>query len=133
MDSLTLALTPHGHLIAIDDADAPALDAELAARIREAFHGGSGHGLLQLGAGEAGAALPPVFAWWRDFAARYVTALCTQPDLEGGRAKAPSIPPPSEEERNWMLLSAPPMTGAEYLNAAILESLWQALDDAFAD
>jgi superfamily II DNA or RNA helicase len=131
--AVTLALTPLGHLIAVDDTTAPPLDAELATRIRNAFHRGSGHGLFQLGAGEAGTALTPVFAWWRDFAGRYVTALCTHPDLEGGRAKPPSISPPSEDDRNWMMLSAPPMTGAEYLNAAVLESLWQSIDDAFAD
>ena len=33
---------------------------------------GSGHGLLRLGAGEFGQVLPPMFVWWRGFAARYV-------------------------------------------------------------
>ncbi len=36
------------------------------------FARGAGHGLLQLGAGEAGTALPPVFGYWREFGARFV-------------------------------------------------------------
>jgi non-specific serine/threonine protein kinase len=64
-----LALTPHGRLVLFEDPDAPPLDAELAQRLRNAFERGSGHGLLQLGAAEAGAALPPVFSYWREFGA----------------------------------------------------------------
>jgi non-specific serine/threonine protein kinase len=119
----TVALTPHGRLIVVEEPGAPALDVVLAQRLRTAFERGSGHGLLQLGAGEAGTALPPVYGYWRDFGARYVTALCTQ---QG------HIPPPAEEDRNWIVLGAPPMTGAEYLSSQVLESLWQELDAAFA-
>jgi hypothetical protein len=74
---LVPALTPHGHLTLTEDRDAPALDPELAQRLRDAFARGSGHGLLQLGAGEVGTAIPPVFSYWREFGARYVTAICT--------------------------------------------------------
>ena len=48
-------------------------------RLEKAFARGSGHGLLQLGAGEVEAILPPVFAYWRELGARYVTALCAVP------------------------------------------------------
>jgi non-specific serine/threonine protein kinase len=107
------------------DADAPALESGLADRIAQAFERGSGHGLLLLGADEAGTALPPVHAYWRDFGARYVTALCTR---QGDGAVA--APPDEELER--IALDAPPMTGAEYLTAAVLEALWHELDAAFA-
>ena len=84
MDSVSVVpiLTPHGRLRLIEEDNAPALDPELAQRLRDAFARGSGHGLLQLGAGEVGTVLPPVFCYWREFGARYVTALCTQPDTE---------------------------------------------------
>ena len=39
---LVPALTPHGHLTLIEDSDAPALDPELAQRMRDAFARGSG-------------------------------------------------------------------------------------------
>jgi hypothetical protein len=118
-----LALTPHGRLALVDDPDAPPLEPELAQRLRSAFERGSGHGLLQLGAAEAGAALPPVFSYWREFGAGYVTALCTQPDAH--------VPAPSAAELERLVLSVPPMTGAEYLTAEILNALWQELDAAF--
>src|ERR1039458_1613982 len=76
---LAPVLTPHGHLSLAQEDDALALDAEVAQRLEAKFARGAGHGLLQLGAGEVGTALPPVFSYWREFSARYVTALCTHP------------------------------------------------------
>ncbi len=69
---LSLRLTPHGHLLLEPADDAPELDEALAERIDAAFARGAGFGLLQLGASEIGESLSPVFAWWREFAARYV-------------------------------------------------------------
>jgi len=93
MVSLSLApiLTPHGCLTLGQVSDAPTLDPALAQRLQDAFRRGSGHALLQLGASEVGTALPPVFSYWREFGARYVTALCTRfdaeaPPLEGARS-----------------------------------------------
>ncbi|SPE40249.1 SNF2-related protein [Candidatus Sulfopaludibacter sp. SbA3] len=129
MDVLTL--TPHGRLVLSPDPDAPPLDAALAGRLHDAFARGSGHGLLSLGADEAGAALPPVYAYWREFGARYVTALCTLPDVEPPTRKV-RVPPPSNEELEWIAMAAPPMVGAEYLTAAVLDALWHELDAAFA-
>jgi superfamily II DNA or RNA helicase len=122
MASVSLTLTPHGHLTVVAATDASYLDPELGRRLQDAFERGSGHGLLQLGAGEAGTALPPVFSYWREFGAMYVTALCTQPE---------HVPTPSNEELDRVVLAAPPMTGAEYLTANVLHSLWQELDTAF--
>jgi hypothetical protein len=121
--SLSLTLTPHGRLVLVPEADAPGLNAALADRLQSAFQRGSGHGLLLLGANEAGAVLPPVFSYWREFGAHYVTAVCTQPE---------GVAAPPAEELERMALAAPPMTGAEYLTAAVLEALWHELDTAFA-
>src|SRR5579863_9473933 len=130
MDGAALCLTPHGRLVIVSDAGAPQLDEGLAKRLRQAFERGSGHGLLLLGADEAGTALPPVFAWWREFGARYVTALCTQTESDTAQHKVRVAAPPDEELES-IALSAPPLTGAEYLTAAILDSLWHELDQAF--
>ena len=127
---LVPVLTPHGHLTLIEDRDALALEPELAQRLQDAFVRGSGHGLLQLGASEVGVALPPVFSYWREFAARYVTALCTLPD-DGARSIKRHIPSPPDAELAWLALAAPPMTGAEYLTTTVLQCLWQELDSAF--
>ncbi|MGA7359250.1 MAG: DEAD/DEAH box helicase [Candidatus Sulfotelmatobacter sp.] len=127
---LVPVLTPHGHLTLIEDRDASALEPELAQRLQDAFVRGSGHGLLQLGASEVGVALPPVFSYWREFGARYVTAICTLPE-GGARSIKRHIPSPPDAELAWLALAAPPMTGAEYLTASVLQGLWQELDSAF--
>jgi len=128
--SLAPVLTPHGRLIVERDEDAPALDAELAQRMEGAFTRGSGHGLLALGADEIGVALPPAFSFWREFAALYLTGVCTRPiDVAEPHRAHPPTPPKSEFDQ--FVLAAPPMTGAEYLSAAVLSDLWQELDRAF--
>ena len=126
MDSAvtSLGLTPRGRLVLCHDADPPHLDSGLAERLLRAFERGSGHGLLMLGTDEAGTALPAIHGYWREFGARYVTSLCFQQD--GGRV---ADPPAAELER--LALAAPPMTGAEYLTAAVLRNLWQDIDAAF--
>src|ERR1700729_1140200 len=124
-------LTPHGHLILSEDRDASALEPELARRLQNAFARGSGHGLLQLGASELGVALPSAFSYWREFGARYVTALCTRADSEARSTTTHNPSPPDDAELAWLSLAAPPMTGAEYLTASVLQSLWQELHIAF--
>ena len=133
MDSNSLApiLTPHGRLTLGPVDEGPALDPGLTRRLEEAFARGSGHGLLQLGAGEVGTALPPVFSYWRELGTRYVTALCTLPEAPTDHSKA-YVPPPPVGELVGLALAAPPMTGAEYLTADILRTLWQETDRAFA-
>src|ERR1035437_8267535 len=127
---LVPVLTPHGPLTLIEDRDAPALEPELAQRLQDAFVRGSGHGLLQLGSSEVGVALPPVFSYWREFGARYVTAVCTLPE-GGARSIKTHIPSPPDAELAWLAPAASPMTGAEYLTATVLSALWQELDAAF--
>ena len=132
MDSVSLVpvLTPHGHLSVMEEKGGPLFDFDLARRLREAFTRGTGHGLLQLGTGEAGTALPPAFSYWREFGARYVTALCTQPEVEAPGENL-HVPPPIEAELQELALSAPAMTGAEYLTPEVLHALWQEIETAF--
>jgi len=127
--SLTPQLTPHGRLLLVRDDDPSLLEAELAHRIQNAFGRGAGHGLLHLGANEVGVALPPALSFWREFAGLYVTGVCTRPGAP--EAHSIHIPPPASSELDQFVLAAPPMTGAEYLSAALLNDLWHALDRAF--
>ncbi len=136
MTHSTLALTPHGRLAVVSLPDAPPLPFELARQLASDSARGSGLGsglgsgqlLLRLGAEHVGAALPPVVAWWRDLAVRYLTALCTLPEVAEhvpGR-----VPAPDTGELQALAWSAPPMDGAEYLSVEVLERLWQELDAA---
>ena len=129
--ALAPVFTPHGRLLLEPSPDAPALDAATAQRLREAFARRTGHGLLRLGAGEGATALPAAIAWWRDFAARYVTALCALTDADEHFA-AGMIEPPADDALAALAASAPPTTGAERLTAAALAALWHDLDAAFA-
>src|SRR5216683_949978 len=76
MPRLGLRLTPHGRLSAEEQDDGPEIDGAASIRLIDAFARGTGYGLVWLGAAEVGQALPPLFVWWRDFAALYVGSLC---------------------------------------------------------
>jgi superfamily II DNA or RNA helicase len=128
MPHASLRLTPHGHLVLEHSADAAELDERTASRLTEAFAHGSGQGLLRLGAGELGVALPPLFAWWRGFAGRYVGALC----LQSSGSDVLEIAPPNEADLASLVLTAPMMTGAEYLTTDVLRELWQNIAAAVA-
>ncbi len=130
--ALGLRLTPQGHLVAERADDAPAMDAAASVRLRAAFAAGSGAGLFRLGAAEVGHALPPVFVWWRDFAARYVAALCLHPPATEAATALPGVPPPDPAELASLVLTAPMMAGAEYLTQDVLRALWAALAEATA-
>jgi non-specific serine/threonine protein kinase len=119
-------ITPQGRLGLEPGDTAPPLDREAAARLERAFARGPGHGLLQLGAGEVGTALPPILAFWRDLGSRYVTALCTLADA----AEPGAVSSPPAEEIEPLAAAAPPMTGAEYVSAALLRGLWGEIDAA---
>jgi non-specific serine/threonine protein kinase len=135
MPRIELRLTPRGHLLLEEVNDAPTLDDTVAARLAEAFGRGTGHGLMQLGAGEIGQFLPPAFIWWRDFAMRYVEAVCLHGSDGGGEgpsaASLSAIAPPAEAELATLVLTAPIMPGAEYLTTDILLGLWADLATAF--
>jgi len=92
--------------------------------------------LLQLGGGEVGQALPPVFVWWRGFASRYVTALCQHSvgmDVAAAApARATEVPPPDEGELVSLVLTAPMMAGAEYLTPDVLRAQWAEMGRAVA-
>ena len=117
-------MTPHGHLVlvAASDSDEPAsLDAARADALRAAFARGSGDGLLWLGGAEVGTVLPPGLAFWRRFAAGYVTKLCTHPGDE-------VLAPPEDAELSALAAAVPAMSGAEYVTPDVLRVLWVEID-----
>ncbi|MBK7521568.1 MAG: DEAD/DEAH box helicase [Gammaproteobacteria bacterium] len=123
--SFAVQLTPRGNLRFGAEPDAPLLSDALADRLAATFARGAGHGLLHLGAAEVTTALPPLWAFWRDFAARFVTALTATP--EGGEI---AVVAPDALTLETLCLDAPPMTGAEYLAPETLAALWAAIETA---
>jgi hypothetical protein len=132
MTACTLALTPSGRLTLVPAADAPPVPAPLASRLLADSALGPGPLLLGLGAGQVGVALPPALAWWRDLAVRYLSTLCTLPEAAEHQTEQPAgrVRPPDAGELQALSWSAPPMPGAEYLSAEVLQQHWQALDAA---
>jgi non-specific serine/threonine protein kinase len=128
---LAPVLTPRGRLLLQQGNEPPGTDPDVAGRLLEAFARGAGDGLLQLGAGEVGRVLPPVLAYWRGFAVRFVTAVCAMPDVEPAKGRV-GVPVPALEDLDALVAAAPLMTGAEYLSAGVLRGLWETLDAAFA-
>ncbi|WP_246726467.1 DEAD/DEAH box helicase [Microvirga arsenatis] len=132
---MQLRLTPRGHLLLEEADDAPILDDKVALRLTEAFGRSPGYGLLQLGAGAIGQSLPPAFIWWRDFAVRYLEAVCLHGSGGAGEGRSAAflsaIALPAEAELATLVLTAPMMPGAEYLTADVLRRLWVDLGTAF--
>ena len=128
-----IALTPAGRLNLKEGEDNgdQAPDAWLR-RVAAAFESAQAAGLLALAATRPDAPPPPSLAFWRDFAARYLTELCRTPDTTAaGAADPPALPeiePPPEADLAVMLLSAPPMQGGEYLAVDVFRDLWTDLD-----
>ncbi len=123
--SAALHLTPHGHLQWSESPEAAPLPDARAGRIAAAFAQGVGHGLLHLGAAEVATVLPQPWAFWRDFAARYVTALTAAPEDGEIAANAPDA-----LTLETLCFDAPPMTGAEYLTPEVFVSLWSEIEAA---
>ena len=125
--SLAPVLTPHGALY-LENGEADfALDAAVADRLAERFARYSGHGLLQLGTGEAGSRVSPALAFWRAFAMRFVTRLCGR-DGTASAGKLQQIPAPPSGELAALIDEAPPMQGGEYLRVEVLETLWRSME-----
>ncbi|MEO8699499.1 MAG: SNF2-related protein, partial [Kofleriaceae bacterium] len=127
---LAVWVSPVGHVVvrSVDTGGEEPIAAEVADRIAAAFATGSGPGLLQLGTVEVTTALPPAIGYWRDFAARYVAAVCAR-----GEATATPIALPDEAVLASFAATAPPMTGGEYVDAAVLAEHWRTLDAAFSN
>jgi superfamily II DNA or RNA helicase len=126
---LAPVLTPHGSLILRPSEETLALEPGNS-RLETAFLRGPGHGLLCLGVDEVGTVLPPVLSYWREFATRYVTALCALPGI-GESGTKPPVPVPTDQELDKTAAAVPPMTGAEYMTGTVLVDLWRGMDATF--
>ncbi len=124
--SSELHLSPAGRLHVRPDAAASDETSSWLRRAIEAFSAGQAPGLFELAAAQPDAPPPPSFAFWRDFACRYMTELCHRPEAD--RSSLDGIEPPAALEFADLVLAAPPMQGAEYLTAEVLQALWRDLD-----
>ncbi len=123
----SLILAPSGNLRLVEEHGASSQDGTSSPldRIAAAFHQDATAGLFSLAAQSVSGGLPPVPAYWRDFASRYLTDRCHSP---GGAGALEPVPPLSDADIARMILGMPPMAGGEYLTPEVIGRLWESLD-----
>jgi hypothetical protein len=126
---LVLNISPHGRLYVESSSDegGSALQGTVSKRISEAFQLGTAQGILHLATVELETSLPASFSYAREWGRAYLTQLCHRPESQSGETWL-AVPAPSLDERRFRALAVPPMRGAEYLDAEMLEAWWTELD-----
>ena len=120
-------LTPTGRLVLREAAESVDEPSRWTKRVVDAFPSSPAAGLFALAATRPDTPPPPSLSFWRDFSSHYLTQLCRTPEFAGDRLDP--IEPPPEADLTTLLLTAPPMRGAEYLSRDVLRSLWSELDE----
>ena len=125
LTAFALAVSPSGvpFLRAPQESD-EVIDGSRAAAIAAAFEGGSGAGVLHLGAVEVGTPLPAWVAFFRDLGHELVASVCARADLEDVRDRLDLSPPTERFEA--MATAVPPGAGAEYVTPGALGALWES-------
>ena len=134
--NIHLAVTPTGRIVAIESSpqtndladvtpDAGS-DPRLEKKIAQQFAASQAEGLFALATERMDRPPNPSFAYWRDFASRYLTELCHTPEITGAGIEA--IPAPASADLAAMVWNVPPMQGAEYLTEGVLSEIWTDLD-----
>lgn len=118
-------LTPSGRLVTRGRPAAGTCDEQTQIALA-ALAESSAAGLFALATLTSTGTLPPALGYWQALGREYLTRLCQTPESVG--RELPVIDPPDREHLVQLALSAPPMLGAEYLTAEVLEALWRELD-----
>ncbi len=127
VSTFDLGLLPSGHLHCFHQQQTIRADKALQnAPISKAFARDISEGLFTLAARKSGADLSPSLQYWRSFACKYLSERCLLAPTD------PHHPDPVEPftatETMPLLLSVPPMRGAEYLSASVLQDIRSLLD-----
>jgi len=122
-----IGLLPSGHLHSFLSTIADETDNKRdITSIERAFSRSVGEGLFSLAATRSSAGLSPSLQYWRNFASQYLGERCLLTPAEPHQPDP--VEPFTDGETAPLLLGAPPMRGAEYLSAAVLQDLRSMLD-----
>ncbi len=128
MSTFDLGLLPSGRLYCFpsiaDDTTGKALPGAI---IGNAFARSVGEGLFTLAARKSSTDLSPSLRYWRNFACKYLSDRCLMAQADPQQPE--SIESLSITEIQPLLMSAPPMRGAEYLSVPVLQEIRSTLDD----
>jgi SNF2 family DNA or RNA helicase len=111
-----LELTPHGIVICRDDAR-----KELTV-----FHDSEAAGLIRIAGQKLSPEVDASVLYWKGFTEQFIRALCHIPE---GSDTELSVESPALADLSGLILSAPPMRGAEYITLDTLRAIWQRLQN----
>lgn len=123
-------LLPSGVVVARLEPDAAPLPPRVQARLAEAFHDGTGTGLLHLATAETTTDLPPAWSWLRGWGQQYLATACRRSDLAACWA---TLDLPVPDDIQGICDRAPPFTGRELLRPHTLVAWWSAIAAAFRE
>ena len=127
MNPFEVGLLPSGHLLCFPTAvDHTTGEAGHVAIIARAFERSVGEGLFTLAAKKNGADLTPSLRYWRNFACQYLSERCLLAQVDPQQPGP--VKPFTTTETQALLMSAPPMRGAEYLCTSVLQDIRSSLD-----
>ncbi len=131
-ETLVCRLTPSGRIDVQTgtSGDGPPVPARSARQILDAFNTGRGRGALHLAVAQLSADLPAALSYWRDVGRAFVARVCGALDPTDPGALV--IPDPDPDELESLTEVAPPMQGAEFLDAALLGDVWSDMGAALA-
>jgi len=93
------------------------------AKLQKSFEQDWPQGLFKLAADKYKTTNSLTLGYWQGLAENYLTALCHIPESVDDIV----VEPPSDSVFSTLLLSAPPMSGGEYLTLSVLREIWISL------
>jgi len=93
------------------------------AKLQKSFEQDWSQGLFKLAADKYKTTNSLTLGYWQGLAEHYLTGLCHIPES----ADDIVVEPPSDSVFSTLLLSAPPMSGGEYLSLSVLRRIWISL------
>ena len=128
---MNLILTPGGYLVMTPARDVAGSVETVctvpsrAAELEKAFAASQATGIMALAGGKPALDWPLSWQFWRDYGARYLLQLC---QTRSTSKHIEALPPPDASILAHLILSIPPMPGAEYCTPEVLTAIWTDLD-----
>ncbi len=126
--TLTASVSPQGRLFLewTDDELVKPIDSALSAPLISAFDKSPSSGLTLIASNQFETGLNGPLEFWRRLGESYFQALCRNASQDSKQWSRPL--PPSAEELQERIDSAPAMRGIEHLSVSLLAKIWQELD-----
>lgn len=117
-----IRLTPKGQLRWESISEQP--ETAVLFGLQKIFQKDCSEGLFSLAAQKYDTGTSLTLRYWQGLAEQYLTKLCHIPESSNEIVTEP----PSTAEYSTLLLTAPPMSGGEYLTVSVLQNIWADLD-----